>query len=127
MGQVNQRGLKRFTAGLGYYLCYFGLDAIIPLAARFFKDASLTPFRFCDVVWNERTRWCWPYFRDFVFAMQETDARPGEVRKAMAAHVNLDLGVRVFKERKSAKRIGRPRVIYLTPAMVELTRRLAPK
>ena len=67
------------------------------------------------------------HFRDFVFAMQETGARPGEVRKVTAAHVNLDLGVWVFKEHKTAKRTGRPRVIYLTPAMVELTRRLMEK
>ena len=67
------------------------------------------------------------HFRDFVFAMQETGARPGEVRKVTATHVNLDLGVWVFKEHKTAKRTGRPRVIYLTPAMVELTRRLMEK
>jgi integrase len=46
------------------------------------------------------------------------------VRRVTAAHVNLELGVWVFKEHKSAKRTGRPRIIYLTPAMVELTRRL---
>jgi integrase len=67
------------------------------------------------------------HFRDFVFAMQETGARPGEVRKVTAAHANLDLGVWVFKEHKTAKRTGRPRIIYLTPAMVELTRRLMEK
>jgi integrase len=67
------------------------------------------------------------HFREFVFAMQETGARPGEVRRVTAAHVNLDLGVWAFKEHKTAKRTGRPRVIYLTPAMVELTRRLVEK
>jgi integrase len=66
-------------------------------------------------------------FRDFVFAMQETGARPGEVRKVTAANVNLQLGVWIFREHKTAKRTGRPRVIYLTPAMVELTRRLMEK
>jgi integrase len=66
-------------------------------------------------------------FRQFVFAMMETAARPGEVRKVTAAHVNLDLGVWVFKEHKTAKRTGKPRVIYLTPAMVELTRKLVAK
>ncbi len=64
------------------------------------------------------------HFRDFVFALQETGARPGEVRKVTAAHVNLDLGVWIFKEHKTAKKTGKPRVIYLTPAMVELTRKL---
>jgi integrase len=67
------------------------------------------------------------HFRNFVFAMQETGARPGEVRKVTAAHVNLDLGIWIFKEHKTAKRTGRPRVIYLTPAMVELTRMLMEK
>jgi integrase len=64
------------------------------------------------------------HFRDFVFALQETGARPGEVRKVTAAHVNLKLGVWIFKEHKTAKRTGRDRIIYLTPAMVQLTRRL---
>jgi integrase len=63
-------------------------------------------------------------FREFVFAMMETGARPGEVRRVTAAPVNLDLGVWVFREHKTAQRTGKPRVIYLTPAMVELTRRL---
>ncbi len=64
------------------------------------------------------------HFRGFVFAMMETGARPGEVRKVTAAHVNLDLGLWVFQEHKTAKRTGRARIIYLTPAMVELTRKL---
>ena len=54
------------------------------------------------------------HFREFVFALQETGARPGEVRKVTAAHVNLELGVWVFKEHKTAKRTGRARVIYPT-------------
>ena len=63
-------------------------------------------------------------FREFVFALLETGARPGKVRKVTAAQVNLDLGVWVFDEHKTAKKTGRPRVIYLTPAMVDLCRRL---
>jgi site-specific recombinase XerD len=66
-------------------------------------------------------------FREFVFALFETGARPGEVRKVTAAHVNLQLGIWVFKEHKTAERTGRPRIIYLTPAMVELTRKLVEK
>jgi integrase len=66
-------------------------------------------------------------FREFVFAMMETGARPGEVRKVTAAHVNLDLGIWVFKEHKTAKRTGKPRIIYLNAAMVELTRKLIEK
>ena len=66
-------------------------------------------------------------FRQFVFAMQETGARPGEVRKVTAAHFREDLGAWVLPEHKTRKRTGRPRVIYLTPAMVELTKELARK
>src|SRR5262249_34619395 len=32
------------------------------------------------------------HFREFVFAMMETGARPGEVRKVTAAHGHLDVG-----------------------------------
>ncbi len=63
-------------------------------------------------------------FRDFVLAMIETGARPGEIRKLTAANVNLELGTWFFREHKTAKRTGKPRVIYLTDAMVELSRRL---
>lgn len=67
------------------------------------------------------------HFRQFVFAMQETGARPSEVRRVTAANVNLELGVWVFSEHKSMQKTGRPRVIYLTPAMVELSRKLVAK
>lgn len=63
-------------------------------------------------------------FRNFVLAMMETGARPGEVRSVTAAHVNLDLGIWFFKEHKTAKRTGKPRIIYLNEATVELTRKL---
>src|SRR5438128_1432041 len=42
-------------------------------------------------------------FRDLVFAMMETGARPGEVRRVTAGHVNLELGIWIFKEHKTAK------------------------
>ena len=63
-------------------------------------------------------------FRDFVFTMQETGARPGEVRKVTAANVNLDAGVWIFTKHKTAKRTGKPRIIYMTKAVVDLCRRL---
>jgi integrase len=66
-------------------------------------------------------------FRDFVFALLETGARPSEVRRVTTAHVRLDLGVWVFREHKTFEKTGKPRVVYLTPAMAELTRRLAEK
>jgi integrase len=66
-------------------------------------------------------------FREFVTAMQETGARPGEVRGVTAADVNLDLGVWVLAKHKTAHKTGKPRVIYLNDAMVALTRKLAEK
>lgn len=41
-----------------------------------------------------------------------------------AADVNLDLGVWVIDRHKTGKKTGKPRVIYLCPEMVELSRRL---
>lgn len=66
-------------------------------------------------------------FRDFVFALQETGCRPGEVRRVTAAQVNLELGVWVLEHHKTRKKTGLPRVIYLTPGMIELCRRLCEK
>ncbi|MFO0849976.1 MAG: site-specific integrase [Gemmataceae bacterium] len=66
-------------------------------------------------------------FRLFVLAMLETGCRPSEVARVTAGHVNLDLGVWVFEAHKTAKKTGKPRVVYLTPAAVELTRTLVEK
>lgn len=66
-------------------------------------------------------------FREFVSAMQETGCRPSEVARVTAADVNLDAGLWVLKQHKTAKKTRRPRVVYLTPAMVELTRKLVGK
>lgn len=63
-------------------------------------------------------------FRDLVFAMQETGCRPGEVARVEAAHVNLEVGVWVLPEHKTARKTGKPRVVYLTPPVLELTKRL---
>lgn len=63
-------------------------------------------------------------FREFVLAMQETGCRPSEVARVTAADVNLDAGLWVLKDHKTARKTRRPRVVYLTPAMIELSRRL---
>ncbi|HEV3146136.1 MAG TPA: tyrosine-type recombinase/integrase, partial [Gemmataceae bacterium] len=63
-------------------------------------------------------------FREFVFAMQETGCRPSEVARVTAADVDLELGVWILQKHKTRKKTNKPRVIYLTPAMVELTKRL---
>lgn len=63
-------------------------------------------------------------FRDFVTALQETGARPGEIAVVSAGQVNLEGGVWVLAEHKTSKKTRRPRVIYLTATMVALCRKL---
>ena len=38
--------------------------------------------------------------------------------------VNLEVGVWIFEKHKTAKKTGRPRIIYLCPEALELTKRL---
>jgi integrase len=68
-----------------------------------------------------------PNFREFVLAMQETGARPSEVRRVTAQNVNLELGIWVFYDHKTIEKTGRSRIVYLTPAMVELSKKLVVK
>jgi integrase len=63
-------------------------------------------------------------FRDFVTALQETGCRPSEVARVTAENADLEIGVWVLPEHKTEKKTHKPRVVYLTPPMVEMTRRL---
>jgi integrase len=63
-------------------------------------------------------------FRDFLTALQETGARPGEIAAVTAADVDLDEGLWVLQTHKTRAKTGKARVIYLTTRMVELCRRL---
>jgi integrase len=63
-------------------------------------------------------------FRDFLFALQHTGCRPSEIAKVTAANVDLNLGLWIFQEHKTSAKTGRPRVIYLTPELLELTKQL---
>ena len=63
-------------------------------------------------------------FRDFLFAMENTGCRPGEVSMVTADQFEPRTGVWVLEEHKTEGKTGEPRVIILTPAMVELTKRL---
>lgn len=64
-------------------------------------------------------------FRVFLFALQHTGCRPSEIANVTAANVDLGLGLWVFQDHKTAGKTQRPRVVYLTPEMLELTRKLA--
>jgi integrase len=63
-------------------------------------------------------------FRDFVLALQETGCRPSEIARLTADEVNLEQGIWLMQRHKTRHKTGRPRVIYLTPVMIELSRRL---
>ncbi len=63
-------------------------------------------------------------FRDFLFALEQTGCRPGEVSKVTAADVELRTGVWKLDEHKTEEKTGEARVIILTPEMLELTQRL---
>jgi integrase len=63
-------------------------------------------------------------FRDFLFAMEQTGCRPGEISAVTAAMVDLRTGVWNLADHKTVGKTGEPRVIILTPPMVELTQKL---
>lgn len=62
-------------------------------------------------------------FRDNVFAMLDTGCRPGEIMAVASANVSRDCSMWVFDEHKT-DHTGQARVVYLTPAMRELTQKL---
>src|SRR5207244_10688030 len=57
-------------------------------------------------------------------AREQTRCAPSEVSRMTPAHVNLELGDWAFADHKTVKKTAKPRIVYLTPAMVELTKRL---
>ena len=66
-------------------------------------------------------------FKDFVFAMEETGCRPGEVARVTAAEVDIESGTWTFAKHKTVHKTGKPRVVYLTAPMIALCRELIAK
>ncbi len=66
-------------------------------------------------------------FKNFVLAMQETGCRPSEVANVTAADCDLELGVWVLRRHKTQKKTGKPRIIYLTANMIELSKQMIAK
>ena len=64
-------------------------------------------------------------FRRYVTALSLTGCRPGEVARVTAADVDLVNGTWTLHDHKTAKITGKPRVIYLCPEAVALTKELA--
>jgi integrase len=63
-------------------------------------------------------------FADLLIALFESGCRPGEVYKVTAEDCDLEAGTWRLHG-KTTDRTGKDRVIYLTPRLVEITRRLA--
>lgn len=63
-------------------------------------------------------------YRDFLFAMNECGARPGEIMRLTAADVDPKEGVATLSEHKARGKSGRRRIISLTPKLAELLTRL---
>ena len=68
-------------------------------------------------------------FRDLLTAIQETGVRPQEVRQVEARHVDLEHGLWTFPtdENKTGRITQKPRIVFLTPNALEITRRLIEK
>jgi integrase len=67
-----------------------------------------------------------PRLKDFLQALHDTGARPGEITRITSTDFNPEIGAWVLSDHKT-QRFGRKRVIYLTPSLVDLTKRLATK
>lgn len=61
-------------------------------------------------------------FKQFVTALLGTGCRPSEVAKVSMSNVNVELGVWIFQKHKTSKKTGKPRVVYLSPDMLERTK-----
>jgi len=64
-------------------------------------------------------------FSTLLLALRQTGARPGEIRTVTAAMVDIKAGIWTLPKHKTVKKTDEPRIIYLTPDMVLLTKRLA--
>ena len=85
------------------------------------RERFLTPEERGRIFDNYRESDC---FRDFLFALEQTGGRPGEVSLVTAEHVDLRTGVWVLDEHKTEHITAESRIVILTPSMVELTKRL---
>jgi integrase len=66
-----------------------------------------------------------PYLKDVLLTLHDTGARPCEVLTVEARQFDPAGAVWVLDRHKTAHVTGRPRVVFLTPAVVEVCTRLA--
>jgi integrase len=65
-----------------------------------------------------------PRFLEYLIALNDTGARPGEVARVTAADFQEQIGAWVLADHKT-DHTGKKRVIYLTPKVIEMVRRLS--
>jgi len=63
-------------------------------------------------------------FTDFLYALFQTGARPGELRKLTVDMVKLKDGCWSLDEHKTKKKTQAPRMIWLSPDMIEFSKKL---
>jgi integrase len=63
-------------------------------------------------------------FQLVLTALEQTGCRPGELCVLTAEHVDLTQGTWTLPKHKTANKTGKPRVVYLTAGMLEITREL---
>lgn len=63
-------------------------------------------------------------FRQFVTALTLTGCRPGEIARVTAADFVEEDGVWVLVKHKTTKKTGKPRIVYLPPEVLALSREL---
>ena len=67
------------------------------------------------------------HFTVFLRCLRETGARPGEICRLTVPMVHLDKGLWIIPKHKTVKKTGKPRIIYLSLTMIELTKELLTK
>src|SRR5262249_24056738 len=60
-------------------------------------------------------------FRQFLTALRESGARPGEVSRVTAEMVDLEAGTWTFSDHTTKSKTGRSRVVFLTPRLIEIS------
>jgi integrase len=68
-----------------------------------------------------------PTFRNVLFALHESGARPGEATSVTADDFNAERGVWLLARHKTAHKTGKARIVYLTPELASLCEELARK
>jgi integrase len=82
------------------------------------RDRILSPEEWQNILGSIKD----PCFRDYLVALRESGARPGEVAQLKPENVDVELGIWVLKKHKTKKKTRQDRVIYCSPALVELTK-----